>query len=150
MIAARQIRPPNRSVENYVADQREAMFRIEEYDMAGRVAGTGAHLEFQAADRDFIAMFEQTGRPAVAHAGHSVAAAHLCQAVEQKFVLLAGTDDRNAKSFGKFFGSPGVIDMSVGEQDLLGPDGIRFDGTQDAVDFPARIDDRRLAAFAVP
>ena len=106
--------------------------------------------KLKSADRHLITMFEKAGRTAVAHALHSIAAAHLGQAVEQKFVFLARTDDRNPQPLGQFVRSSRMIDMPVSEQDLPRRDAGRFDRCEDAVDVTARIDDRRLAVCAVP
>ena len=54
MVAARKIGPPDRSLEQHVANDGELRFGMVEDDMARRVAGAMADVEDQLADRDRV------------------------------------------------------------------------------------------------
>ena len=56
VIATRKVGPSDRSLKQYVADNRELRFGMVEYDMARGVARAMADIEGQLADRDGVAI----------------------------------------------------------------------------------------------
>src|SRR5580700_3274816 len=58
MVAARQVAAADRAGKQHVADDGEALLRVEEGDAAGRVAGAMQHRECERTDRDRIAVVE--------------------------------------------------------------------------------------------
>src|SRR6476620_3657287 len=56
LVAARKIPPPDRALEQDVADRREVRGRMVEHDMAGGVARAMAHIEGQIADGHLVAV----------------------------------------------------------------------------------------------
>ena len=97
---------------------RQLRFGMVEDDMAGRVAGTVADVEREVADGDRVAVVE----PAVGLerlAANAPAAAVILQPGDPEAVVLVRAFDRHAELLRKHAGLAAMVDMAVGEQDLL-------------------------------
>jgi hypothetical protein len=118
VIAHREIGAADRALEQDVADDRELRFGMVEDDMAGRVAGAMATSKRQLADRHLVAV----DQPAVGFerlAGDAVARAVLGEPGDPEAVVLVRALDLHAQLVGEDPGRSAMVDMAVGEQDLL-------------------------------
>src|SRR5688500_8482683 len=118
MVTAREVGAADRVLEEDVADDRQPGFRVMEDDMAGRVAGAVADVEGEVADGHLVAVdkiavgFE---RPAL----DAIFPPVLLQPVDPEEIVLVRAFDRHAELLGKYTGLAAMVDMAVGEQDLL-------------------------------
>src|SRR3546814_1338672 len=89
-----------------------------EHDMAGRVAGAVDHIQHQFAHRHTVAVL----KPAVRlerPSGDSVTAPVIGQPRDPEAVRLMRAFDRHAQFFGKDSGRAAMIDMAMGDENLL-------------------------------
>src|SRR3546814_3415539 len=94
-----------------------------EDDVAGGVAGRVIDVERERADRDLIALVQ----PAIGlerHAANPVFAAVLVEPRDPEAILLVRPLDRHAEIVGERLRLAAMIDMAVGEQDLLDRDAM--------------------------
>src|SRR6185503_7185442 len=99
-------------------DQRQIRVRMVEDDMARRVAGTVPNVERELADSDLIAV-DQPARRLERAADHSVARTVLAEPLDPETVVLVRALDRDAELLREDSGAAAMVDMAVGEQDLL-------------------------------
>ena len=92
-----------------------------EHDVARRVAGAVADVEREIADADLVAIDEPSGRFEGA-ADDAVSGAVLGEAVDPVTVGLVRAFDRNAELLGQQPSAAAMVDMAVGQQDLLDRD----------------------------
>ena len=115
--------------------------RMVEDDVAGRVAGAVADLEGQLADGHRVAV----DQPAVGLerlAGDAVARAVLVEPGDPEAVVLVRALDRHAELRGEHAGLAAMVDVAVGQQDLLDRHpGLRGRGLE-PVEVAAGIDER--------
>src|SRR5262245_8878967 len=145
VVAAWEVRAPDRALEEHVAHQREARRTVEEDHVAGGVARAVLDLELELADRHALAALE----PAVGLEGASLEAKQrrlLRQAVDPEALLELGSLDRQPEALGEVARGARVVDVPVREQDLLELDPAR--GREQALGLAARIDQRPAAAPA--
>src|SRR4030095_13377967 len=96
VIAAREVRSSDRSLQQYVADDRELRFGMVEHDMARRVARAMADVEGQVADRDSVAV-DQIAVGLKWLAFYAVAMAVILQPGDPKQILLMRPFDRHSQ-----------------------------------------------------
>ena len=149
-IAARKIRPPDRPLEEHIAGKQYAARLIEKDDMAGRMAGAVKHLQRGVAHRHGVAVLQPAIRRHRPHAAKTVGARLRRQPVEQKSVLALRPFDRHAEPFSQLRRAAGMVDMPVRQQDFFRRHAQLLNGRDDARNFAARIDNRRLAGFLAP
>src|SRR5256885_11299401 len=92
-----------------------------EDDMPGRVAGAVAHVEGELADPDLIAVVEPARRLEWA-AVDPVLGTFDSQLLDPESILLVRALDRHAQLFGENAGAAAMVDMAVGQQDLIDRD----------------------------
>ena len=123
VVAHREVPAADRALEQYVADDRQLRFRMLEDDVAGRVAGAVADVEGQLADRGRVTVFQ----PAVGLerlAFYSPALPVLVEARDPEAVGLVRTLDRDAQLLREDTRRPAMVDVTVGQQDLLDGDAL--------------------------
>ena len=94
-----------------------------EDDMARRVAGAVADVEGQLADRHRVAV-DQVAVRLERLAVDSVALAILLQPGDPEQVVFVRPFDRHAQLLGEDAGLAAMVDMAVGQQDLLDRDAV--------------------------
>ena len=87
-------------------------------DVPRRVAGAMPHLERELADLDLVAVVQPAARFEGA-ADDPVFGAVGAQLLDPEAILFVRALDRDAQLFGENPGSPAMIDVAVGQQDLL-------------------------------
>jgi hypothetical protein len=115
-------------------------------------------LEGVVADGDLVALVEPAvGQHVPRAARQAVGAPLLGQALEEKAITLVRALDRHRgaarprlERLLEVGGAAGVVDMAVGEQDLLGPDAELLDGGEDLPNIAPRVDDGRADGLLVP
>src|SRR6266446_6842436 len=100
----------------------EAHFVTEIHHAAGRMAGAMQDVEGQRADRDPIALIEPAVRREIAHARDAEPRAAGHHIVEQEFVGDVGAFDRHLQRVAQLGGAANMVDVAVGQPDLLDPD----------------------------
>ena len=70
--------------------------------------------------------------------------------VDPEAFLALRAFDRHAEALRQFAGAAGMVDVAVGEQDLLDPDAEPRGGIHQQVDVAAGIDEGALHGFAAP
>src|ERR1700730_4337185 len=122
VVAAGNIAAADRTVEQHVADMGKAHFPAEIYDAARRMAGAMQDVEAQLADRDPVALMKPAVRRKIAHACHAKPRAAHHYIVEQEFVGHVRAFDRHLERVAQLGGAADMIDMAVGQPDLLHSD----------------------------
>src|SRR3954453_18025307 len=111
---------------------------------------TMENVERQFADADLLALVQPPVRRKVAYAGHAETAAAGLDIVEQIFVRLVRPLDRHSQRVAQFGGPADVIDMTMGEPDLLDVDAGLLDRGQDLRNVAAGVDHDRLPRDLAP
>ena len=141
MVAARKIRAADRSREQHIADDGDAVFRAEEHHVARRVAGAVEHLQRAAGGFHGVAIV----KPAVRHErlGRRKAEALALhrELVDPEGFVLVRAFDGHAELRAQGIGSGAVVDVAVREQDLFDARAVLLGGGQDAFDVAARVGD---------
>ncbi len=145
MVAAREIGASDRAGEQHVADDREAVGRGEEDDVPGRVAGAVAHLQFGAAEADRVAALQPAVRLERLRRRETIALRRLGQLVDPELVVRMRPLDRHAGALAQFRRRAAMVEMPVGDEDLLQRGaGLRHD-LEDAFEVAAGVDDSAAA-----
>jgi len=141
MVSARKIRASDRAAKEDVADLGELRLGVDEDDMAWRVPGAVDHVEPAFSDLQCLAVFQ----PAAGHEGLGWGKAEQFAlagyGLEQEGVLGVRADDGGPDPLGDDGGGADMIEMPVGQQDLLGLQIQRADSVQDAVGLATWVDD---------
>ena len=118
--------------------------------MTGRVAGAVPHLQRVAAQGDGVAVVQPAsgceglrGRKAKALALHR-------QAVDPELVALVRTNDGQRQPLGQLAGAASMVDVGVGEPDLLKLQSQARHLGQEQVQVAAGVDHRGLSGGVVP
>ena len=149
MASIGKIRAPDRSLEKYIAHEAEAMHAVEEHHRPGRVAGTFQNREFERPDRDLVALLQ----PAVRREGTrfiAISRTRFLQLVEQEGIFRVRTFDLDLEPVSQFRRSTRMIDMAVGEKDLLDRYLRLLSSLEDPVDVSAGIDHGADTGVGVP
>ena len=157
-IAVWKVGAADRSAEQDVADDRERQVGRDEHEMTGRVAGTVQDVEFGPGDLDPLAL----GQPAVGRDRGTVLDAELHrlmrQPVQQEGIAPIGTYHRNRRGtfragrvqlVAQGRGTGGVVDMAMGQKDLVDLHAVARDRGQDHRHVTARVDDGAAAGRLV-
>ena len=107
-------------------------------------------VESEITDRDLIALVEPAVGPEIAHAGHAEALAAAHDIVEQVLVGDVRAFDSDLQRVAQFRGAADMVDMAVGEPDLLDRDGGLLDRLQNLGNVPAGVDHHSLLGRLVP
>src|SRR5437016_13846875 len=104
------------------------------------MAGAMQDVEGEITDRDLIAFIEPAVGPEIAHAGHAEALAAAYDIVEQVLVGDVRAFDSDLQRVAQFRGAADMVDMAVGEPDLLDRDAGLLDRLQNLGNVPAGVD----------
>ena len=119
VIAAWEIGAPNRPCKQDITHKGNAVGQVKEYDMARRVAGTVNHFEDLLPHRDGVAVFQ----PAIGGEGLEWGEAkHLpldWQLRDPELVVAVGPLDGNAQALGENRCLATMVNVAMGEEDLL-------------------------------
>ena len=149
MIAARKIGATDRSLKQDIAHHGQSGRLMIENHMTGRMAGTVDHVEDQFTHRHLIAIFE----PAIrleAFRDHAVTRAITVKLVDPEAVVLVRTLDRNAKLFGQHPGLSAMVEMPVGDDDLLQINTMLIHRSLEPRKIATRIAERGLVGLGAP
>ena len=128
----------------------EALGAVEEDHMARRMAGAVQHLEDMRAEGDGLAFLEIAIRHQIAHGAHHVEACRRGFDIgEQHRIVLVRADHRDPQRLAQLVGAAGMVDMAVGNPDLLQRDAVFADDLQDHLDVTAGVDDDALLAVHI-
>jgi hypothetical protein len=132
------------------------MLRSTKNDVAGGMAGAMQHLEGVAGNHDVVAFHQPAVRLEGAGIHDAIALARLRQALEQETVPDIGAPDRHrltgagAQLIAQPRGAAGVIDMAMGQQDVVDLDVESVDDLQQPIDVAAGIDDHAMLGEFAP
>src|SRR5690606_23472574 len=149
MVAAREVRAADRALEQHVSDDRELARPVKEHDVARRVAGAVDDLERKLADGYRIAVLQ----PAIgleAARGHAPFASVVVEARNPEPVLLVRTLDRQAEFLGQHAGLPAVVEMAVGDEQLLQRHARLGDASLELVEIAAWVNQRAPHRLRAP
>ena len=149
VIAAREIRSADRSLENHITDGGELRRLVEEDDVSRRVPRAVAHGQCLLTDGDGV----MTVEPAIGCEGTGVDAvffARFLYLINPELIFRMRPFDGKVEAFREFGDAAGMIDMSMGNEDFLQRHAVLFDRAQDVVQIAAGIDHRRLVRFGAP
>src|SRR5690606_8351323 len=147
MVAAREVRATDRPVEQHVAHDGEPRLAMEEHDMPRRVAGAMDDLERLLAEGDGVAVLEPAVGLERVEPRKAEALALLRQLRDPEGVLALRPLDRHRVTAGELGSLPAMVDVAVGEQDLLDVRPELSQRVVDAVEIAARVDDGGAAGF---
>lgn len=118
LISMREVPATDRSAKEDVSDQREFGVRMVKDNMAGRVTGTMTDIEPKSADTDLVIVVEPS-RGFERFAENAIFCAIGSETIDPIAVGLVRPLDWNSKFAGKDAGASAMVDVPVGEQDLL-------------------------------
>jgi hypothetical protein len=150
VVAAWKIRAPDGACEQHVADDREARGAIEEHDMPWGVTGAVLHFELDLADGDDVAIVQPARRDETFAVTKAVVAGVLRDQVDPELVAFMRAFDRQMAAARELGRRRGMIDMGMGQQDLLEGQAFFLDHGQHFVEIPAGIDDGGAARPLAP
>ena len=87
--------------------------------MAWRVAWAMAHLQGVLAERDYVAVVQPACGRERTRGGEVVAGSGLWQTVNPKLIAFVRADDGQVQLLGQIGGGTGVVDVGVGDPNLL-------------------------------
>ena len=117
--------------EQDVAHDCQTLLRIEQGDASRRMPRTMQDLECQLPDLDLISVFQPSVRRDVRGVPDTERAGTFGDVLQQKQIVLVGTLDRNLEARLQVCGTTDVIDVAVGQPDLVDRDAGRSDGALD-------------------
>lgn len=147
MIAAWKIGPPDRSLEQYVSDERKLGRLVKKNDMTRCVARTVDDVEYQLAYRYLIAVMQ----PAVWGewpAGDAIFA--VTELVDPELVILLRPLDRYAQFFREDARAAAMVDMAMGDEQLFDRHALFGGSALEHVEIAARIYERAAHCFRTP
>src|SRR6266511_360040 len=103
------------------------------------MAGAMQDVEGEITDRDLIALVKPAVGAEIAYPGHAEALAAAHDIVEQVFVGDVRALDLHLQRVAQFCGTADMVDMAVGEPDLLDRDGGLLDRLQNLGNVPAGV-----------
>src|SRR5262249_40434967 len=146
-----EVGAPDGASEQHVANEGKALRSVNEHHRARRVAGAVQHREAGAGVAYLVALLKPAIGCDVARTQEPHGKALCSQAVEQELIGDVRTLDGDAAELLLQFGGAGsVIDVPVGEQDLVDPDAGLFYAGLDAVEITTGIDDGARFGCLVP
>lgn len=149
MIALREVGAADRSLEQHVADDGELRRRMVEDDMAGRVAGAVIDVEHQLADGHGIAVDQPAAR-FERHPAHAILATVLGEPVDPEPIGLVRSLDPDAELGGELAREAAMVDMAMGDQDLLDRDFVLLRRRAQPVEIAAGIDEGAAHRLRAP
>jgi hypothetical protein len=150
VVATGQVGTADRSIEQHVADQCETHLLVGEHHTARRMAGAMQDVESQFADLGLVTFVEPAIRREIAHVGHAEIRAAFDDMIEHVLVGDMRPDDRHLERVAQFGGPADMVDVTMGQPDLLHRDAGLFDRREDLRDVPAGIDNDATPGGFVP
>ena len=150
MVAAREVGAPDRALEKHVADLRQAIGRAEEHDVTGRVARAVQDIQLDVTETHLVAGLEPAVGLEALDPGETEHPALLRHADDPETVLLVRPLDRYPGTRGECRDAPGMVDVAMGDEDLLDAQALALQCCQDAVDVTTRVDHRGAPGFLAP
>ena len=114
------------------------------------MAGTVQDFEGEIADRDLVAFVEPAVGPEIAHPGHAESLAAGYDVVEQILVGDVRALDLDLQRVTQLGGAADVVDMAMGQPDLLDRDAGLLDRCLNFGDVAAGVDHHGFLAGLVP
>src|SRR3984893_7486607 len=149
VIASGEIGAADRPREQDIANDCQTLLRIEQGDASRRMPRTMQHLECQLPDLDLISVFQPSVKRHVRGVPDTESAGTFSDVLQQNQIILVGTLDRNFKPRLQVCGTTDVIDVAVGQPDLVDHDAGCGDGALDVGEVAPGVDDHgTLAGFA--
>ena len=145
MIAPREVGAPDRSLEQHVAHDRQARPFVEEHHMAGRVPGRVDHPQGLLAEPDLVAVLQPAVGLEGGQCGEAEPLALFGQLVDPELVLAMRPLERHAVAARELGRLAAMIDVAVGQEDLLELGAQAREGFVDAIEITARIERGRTA-----
>src|SRR4051812_19300251 len=139
----------DRAAKDDVADQRQLRGRVIEYNVAGRMARAVAHIEGDLANCRLVAV-SQPARRLERLARDAVLGAVVGETLDPVDVGFVWPLYRNAEFLGEYAGAPTMVDMAVGQQDLLDRDAGLSGGGVEARQVAAGVDERAAHGRCAP
>ena len=119
MVAARKVRATNRAFKQNVTDDGELRFRVEKDDMPWGMAWAVAHLEYDLAKLDAVAILQPAIWRKRLHVWESEHSALFGQGVDPELIVAVWSLNRNPQQFLEFRNGTCMVNVCVGYQDLL-------------------------------
>ena len=150
MVATREVGAPDGAREQHVADDREAIRLVDEHDVARRVPGAVEHLQCLVPDRDRVAIVQPARGLKALAVGETEHPGLLRHLLDPELVRLVRTLDRQRVTAREFRGGTGVVEVGVGDQDLLELQSLLAHHVEHEFEVAAGIDDRSPEAALAP
>jgi hypothetical protein len=119
VISPRKISPADRTRKQHVANRREPRGGVKKYDMAWCMAGTMPYLERFSSHVDLIPLIQ----PSIRHKAVALSKAVLprlpWQILNKEQIVWVRPFDRHSLEAGKFRRRSSMVEVAVGEQNLL-------------------------------
>jgi len=147
IVTARQVRAPDRTLKQNIADDSQTALGMEENHMTGGVTGAMSNLKLNIAESDRIALLQ----PAVGHERPGFRKTELLgtgsQQIEPKPVFLMWAFDRYFQPVSQFPHAADMIDVAMGDQNFFDIDLHLIRRVENPVEIAARVHDRRPTGF---
>ena len=150
VVALRKIGAANAAGKQHVAHKSAANVGRIKHHVAGRVAWAVAHLQGVGPQGDGVAIVQPArgregarGRKAIGRRRHG-------HAVNPKLVRRVRPDDGQVQQLGQLSGGAGVVEVAVGDPDLLKLHAQAFDRFQQQLHVATGVDDGGATLFIAP
>jgi len=142
MVTAREIRSPDRTLEDHVTDNRDGRLPMNQDDVSRRVPRAMQHVERLLPERDLVALRQPTVGNECLAGRKTELLTPLWQRFEQEQVVAVWALDRQLQFTRHAPNGTDMIEMTVRDQDLFDLDARLSGDFEDAFGFATGINDR--------
>ena len=150
VVSAREVRPPDRALEQDVADEGDLVRGGVDHDVAGRMAGAMADVEHALAEGQRVAVLQPAVRLAGFELRNAVLRGLIGDRLDQPAVVLVRAEDRDARSALHRRRAARMVEMAMGQPDRRQLQPEMIDGGEELLRLSARIDEHRRFRPLVP
>ena len=149
-IALGEISAADAALKQHIAHNGELRWRVVKHDMAGRVAGAVIDIQHQLAHRHLVAIVQPSVGRERFRARHAIGGTLGRVHVDPEFVIGVGAFDRHPQITRQHSGEAAMIDMAVGDEQLLDGDAIVGGDLLQPIEIAARIGEGAAHGFRAP
>ena len=150
VIAAREVGPSDGATEKDVSDEGQAVGAVEEHDMARCMPRTMQHFKRDISDPNRVPLVEPPSRRKATRGPKSEHEALLRHGIDPEAILGMRSLDRKLELVCQVCRGARMVNMAVGEEDLLELNARSLHGREYERQIAPRVDHGRPPCFATP
>jgi hypothetical protein len=139
MISPREIGSADGAREQHVTNERKPRGRMKKYDMSRCMAGTVPHLERFSSHANLIPLSQPSIRHEAVAFRETVLPCLPRQVLNEELIVRVRPFDRHSFESGKFGRRRGMVQMTMGDQDLLQGKSLARQYREHSIQVTARI-----------